>query len=878
MDCVLTFIYHVHSSIHQLLEHPQYKTHQLRCLSKLRIAELVGTPPACPTEYNSRTQKKCDTFAQYILTIFKPWDLDTKTPTADESDYSWKGLCEFLTFLGNENSPWYNRSILKLIENIRVGVKSSSLERTLTTDYRARGCVKWGSPQQDSDGEGSDGAVVAQDQAFRSQMENEENTDKVGDAQALINAINAFAATDTNAENKADIYLNKQHVQFTDLLKERMHQGKHEIENDSVAVDEATVNKGIVHDNKNIPDVKAIMSACLDEFTKINRSGKENDDDVPMQQQQAEEMVDAWNMEAENSDLPKRQITDKQILTEQGLTEEQLGIYNEIMGAIENNEQILLCLMNGPGVGKTHVLKTVEMILNNRKQPKRTIVTLATTGAAASIFGLGARTVHSGLGIGTRQSQRQGDGRLQPLKLQKLSVLKELYKNTKAVVIDEISMLTPTLLGDADIRLRQISEKDEPFGGFIIVLAGDFQQLPPAVGDTLYTGVLSSSGQPASETKSLYEHQSRKLFGKFTIRRMLQFHRATDERLLNYLKQMRDLNNKYPLRDKQILNTLFEQPLSKENLQGDWKDALICVQSNNERFHLNEQFIKLKAIEMKDVLLWWDNEITHPPSLPEQVELHLRKKFSAELNGYFLKGAPVILTSNVAPVLQVANGSNGVLDSVIYIDEGDRRLVSDQIAIAKVGSMVKLHKQPDYIIIKLNMEIPTSVKNNATLNIGNMLYPERNDSGYLIPMSMTKDMYNKNVIKFGPKDKMAIIKYNKFPFDLLYACTTYKLQGATVTKLIVDLNQRPQGLKAMDLRSLYVILSRVKDLGDLRIVPFRQHVTKANMNVTNFLNYMKDMSQNDNLVLWNERIDETTKMFVPIDIQLSKSNVKRRKK
>jgi hypothetical protein len=878
MDCVLTFIYHVHSSIHQLLEHPQHSTHQLRCLSKLRIAELVGTPPACPTEYNSRTKKKCDTFAQYILTIFKPWDSYTKTPTADERDYSWKGLCDFLTFLGDDNSPWFHRSILKLIENIRVGVKSSSLERTLTTHYRARGCVQWGSAEEDSDGEDSDGAVVAQDQAFRSPMENEENTDKVGDAQALINAINAFAATDTNAENKADIYLNKQQVQFTDLLKDRMRLGNAEIENDIVAGVVPIENKGIVHDNNNIPDVKETMSACLDEFTKINRSGKEKDDDVAMQPQQAEEMVDAWNMEAENSDLPMRKMTDEHVLTEQGLTEEQLAIYKEIMGAIDENKQILLCLMNGPGVGKTHVLKTVEMILNNRQLPKRTIVTLATTGAAASIFGLGARTVHSGLGIGTRQSQRQGDGRLQPLKLQKLSVLRELYKDTKAVVIDEISMLTPTLLGDADIRLREISGKKEPFGGFIIVLAGDFQQLPPAVGDTLYTGVLSSSGQPASETKTLYEHESRKLFGKFTIRRMLQFHRATDERLLLFLNKMRNLYNKYPLRDKQILNRLVQQPLTKEDLQGDWKDALICVQSNNERFHLNEQFIKLKAIEMKDVLLWWDYEITHPPSLPEQVELHLRKTYSAELNGYFLKGAPVILTSNVAPVLQVANGSNGVLDSVIYINQKDRLKVTEQISHAKVGSMVKLHKQPDYIIIKLNMEIPKSVKSNAALNIGQILYPEGNDNAYLIPMSMTKDIYNKNVIKFGPKDKMAIIKYNKFPFDLLYACTTYKLQGATVTKLIVDLNQRPQGLKAMDLRSLYVILSRVKQLSDLRIVPFRQHVTKANMNLENFLNYMKDMSQNDNLVLWNERIDETTKMFVPIGIELSKSNVKRRKK
>ncbi len=58
MDSVLTFIYHVHSSIHQLLEQPQHDTHQLRCLSKLRIEKLVGTHAAGPTEYKSRAKKK----------------------------------------------------------------------------------------------------------------------------------------------------------------------------------------------------------------------------------------------------------------------------------------------------------------------------------------------------------------------------------------------------------------------------------------------------------------------------------------------------------------------------------------------------------------------------------------------------------------------------------------------------------------------------------------------------------------------------------------------------------------------------------------------------------------------------------------------------
>ena len=54
-------------------------------------------------------------------------------------------------------------------------------------------------------------------------------------------------------------------------------------------------------------------------------------------------------------------------------------------------------------------------------------------------------------------------------------------------VIDEISYISPELLGQIDKRLQQIMGFEMDFGGLVVLLMRDFYQLPP-VGNsfTLY--------------------------------------------------------------------------------------------------------------------------------------------------------------------------------------------------------------------------------------------------------------------------------------------------------------------------------------------------------------------------------------------------------
>uniref|UniRef100_A0A1Y1KC94 ATP-dependent DNA helicase n=1 Tax=Photinus pyralis TaxID=7054 RepID=A0A1Y1KC94_PHOPY len=90
-------------------------------------------------------------------------------------------------------------------------------------------------------------------------------------------------------------------------------------------------------------------------------------------------------------------------------------------------------------------------------------------------FILGGKTVHSGFGIPinldetTTSRFKQGTNSWREL------------KNTKLIIWDEISMCHAHLLNAVDRSLRFLMNCDDPFGGIVIVVGGDFRQQAPVV-------------------------------------------------------------------------------------------------------------------------------------------------------------------------------------------------------------------------------------------------------------------------------------------------------------------------------------------------------------------------------------------------------------
>lgn len=129
-------------------------------------------------------------------------------------------------------------------------------------------------------------------------------------------------------------------------------------------------------------------------------------------------------------------------------------------------------LTGAAGAGKTHVLRRYIEYL--RAHHANVAVTASTGIAATHLQGM---TIHSWSGIGVRDYLSDYD-------LDALSQKQQLVRRisrTDVLIIDEISMLAPTMLDMVDAVCRELKRDTRAFGGLQVIFAGDFFQLPPVV-------------------------------------------------------------------------------------------------------------------------------------------------------------------------------------------------------------------------------------------------------------------------------------------------------------------------------------------------------------------------------------------------------------
>jgi ATP-dependent DNA helicase PIF1 len=132
--------------------------------------------------------------------------------------------------------------------------------------------------------------------------------------------------------------------------------------------------------------------------------------------------------------------------------------------------------ITGPGgSGKSELIR---MIYKHANDGFKTIYVTALTGCASILLNCKARTLHSWAGIGL------GNGTIEQLtlKIRKNKFLKENWKDTDILVIDEVSMLSMKLFNTLNHIGKNIRKNQLPFGGIQLIFSGDFYQLPP-VGD-----------------------------------------------------------------------------------------------------------------------------------------------------------------------------------------------------------------------------------------------------------------------------------------------------------------------------------------------------------------------------------------------------------
>jgi 23S rRNA maturation mini-RNase III len=281
----------------------------------------------------------------------------------------------------------------------------------------------------------------------------------------------------------------------------------------------------------------------------------------------------------------------------------------------------------------------------------------------------------------------------------------------RLLIIDEVSTIDARLLALLDYRLQQITQNNLPFGGIMLLLAGDFNQLGPVYKEffpttmTTYAQRLHKMNQlqnpPEPLTKDMIDQPVPKPITEYQgdwnnankslneIRKHKRKNQNTETRInelspstlaykgcflmskairYHLLEQKRSLDdehtknlNKCASGEQLTMEDIAIYPhLTTEDIQTksqDWKYAPILVATNHQRMNITQYKSKLWAKDNKTYVYKWKTRIRtmeNPPltSMVEKIE-----EENAFFWQYFVQNAPVNLTTTINGDLALANGT-----------------------------------------------------------------------------------------------------------------------------------------------------------------------------------------------------------------------------
>ena len=180
----------------------------------------------------------------------------------------------------------------------------------------------------------------------------------------------------------------------------------------------------------------------------------------------------------------------KKMLEERKLkfTKSQRAVFDTAMHAVENKKGLCLFIDARGGTGKTFVQDAILAAVRLLPSEYESSIALATgiTGIAANLLHLG-RTFHS------RFKAPLSPNETSMLAIYAQSKLAQLIRRARAIIIDEAPMLHKWHLEALDRSLRDIMDVEEPFGGKILILSGDFRQTLPVIPGASTASIINSA-------------------------------------------------------------------------------------------------------------------------------------------------------------------------------------------------------------------------------------------------------------------------------------------------------------------------------------------------------------------------------------------------
>ncbi|KLO19972.1 hypothetical protein SCHPADRAFT_808166, partial [Schizopora paradoxa] len=456
------------------------------------------------------------------------------------------------------------------------------------------------------------------------------------------------------------------------------------------------------------------------------------------------------------------------------------------------------------GTGKSVLLREIISVLRSRMK----VGVTASTGIAS--VNIGGTTLHSWAGIGLgKESAKVLAG-----KVFGKDQVKKRWRQTRALVIDEISMIDGTLFDKLEEVARIVRGSSLPFGGMQLIVSGDFCQLPP-VPD--------------------------KLDG-FDIPVKFAFEAKTWEACVGT-----------PI----VLSTVFRQ-----------RDQTFVNMLNDMRFgRMRESFVRHFTSLTREV--YYDDGI-------EPTELFPRRHDVEKANSARLAKLPDPSQTYVS-VDTPGNDSNGHRISLKKAEDILERLVALKEVTLKVGAQVMLIKnmvqgrlvngslgqvvefksvrqalEEGYEIAKVDTTQPGESPSKHDTQQDQELEPEpETDAGAKI-LAEDEEISTPSVwpvvrftnertllcvpVEFSAENARGEVEASRYqiPLILAWALSVHKSQGQTLERVKVDL------ARTFEKGQAYVALSRATKLETLQVLNFNQKFVQAHPRVLEWYDKILD--------------------------------------
>ena len=332
--------------------------------------------------------------------------------------------------------------------------------------------------------------------------------------------------------------------------------------------------------------------------------------------------------------LPRVDITTLNAKQHKVYTLVQSHYSQHLSGDVEN--PLLMIVSGTAGTGKSYLISAVAHLLGTH------CMLTATTGMAS--FNICGKTLHSALKLPLQYNNAQD---LRGTSLQQLQLA---VKDKSYLIIDEMSMMGQKMLAWIDKRLRQATGKLQcPFGGFSVLLFGDFGQLPPVGDRPMYAS-------PSSNELSIHGHHIYRLFNTVVILQQVLRQGGSDSEANRFRELLGNLHDGIAAEEDWQL--LLTRDPSKVNNCSDFDDAirLFYDKQNVADFHMEK--LQSLGVPIARINAMHSNSTAASTKADDAGGLYPVIFLSV--------GASVMLTSNLWPEVGLCNGAVGRVHQIVY--------------------------------------------------------------------------------------------------------------------------------------------------------------------------------------------------------------------